>query len=495
VGALPDGNLCGYLRDCCDLASGSLPPGHAKDTVTAVRSRLEAGLLRVAVGGRLNAGKSTLVNALLGEKLADTNATECTKLVSRFTYGLMNQVVIWFTDGATFTCAAQPLASAVASAGRPVGDVDFIEVRSSNKRLATEYTLVDTPGLDTLTDGLDDMSLAALGEADVLLYVMPHPGDNDVEALTALRRKAGGAGITALSTIGVLSRIDQLGQGAGDPWPVARRQAERYADQLTALFGTVIPVLGLLAETALGDRFTESDLAPLRALLELRATDPEAVEFALYSAEDFKQEPRLPLTGAERTRLLDLLGNHGVSVALDVLDGGVRSATALLAALRAHSGIDALTSQLSRQFAGLADPLRARSAVQALDAVSWLGASPQETAVLARLREDLDAVRDHPRLRQFGLMTVLADLEAGRWQGPTGTAAELAAFATGTDLTAQLGLAADASTAQVRARLVDRVTAWRVLENSATSSRATSRRAREVREYLESLFDTLPPPG
>jgi GTPase SAR1 family protein len=485
----PNDSLCAFLRECCERTERNLPEGRAKGAVAAARMRLSEELLRVAVGGRLNAGKSTLVNSLLGEKLAATDATECTKLVSWFTFGLVNQVVIRLKDGAAVTLPAQPLASALAAAGRPAQEISVIEVRSSNATLAREYTLVDTPGLDALS-GLDAMSLAALGQADVLLYVMPHPGENDREALTELRETAGGAGITALSTIGVLSRIDQLGDGTGDPWPVARRLAQRYGRQLASLVAVVIPVAGLLAETALGDTFTEADMRPLRRMHELSATDPAAVEAALYTIDDFRSHPALPLAAEERERLLALLGIYGIRAALAELDGGIKGAAALLKALRAQSGIDVLLDQLKRQFFDLADPLRARWAIQALDAVTWQGSNPAEITALTRLREDLDLAREHPRLRQFGLMTSLADLEAGHWQAPDDAVAELAALATGTGLRAQLGAGPDASAEELRALLVSRITAWHTLEN--TSSRATARHARAVREYLESLYGGQP---
>lgn len=491
VAGSPGDGLCGYLRDCCDRALGGLPAGRPRQTIVSVRERLAGELLRVAVGGRLNAGKSTLVNALLGQKLAATDATECTKMVSWFTFGVLDQVLIRLKDESVLTLRAQPLASAVAESGHSPDEIAVIEVKSSNKILAHEYTLIDTPGLDALS-GLDDISLRALAEADVLLYLMPIPGENDQEALTALRQTAGGAGITALSTIGVLSRIDQLGRGAGDPWPDARQLAVSYSDQLAALVGTVIPVLGLLAETALGDRFTESDMRPLRALHQFRNSDPDAVEDALYEPEDFRTAPGLPLTGPERERLLSLLGIYGIKLALDEVDRGRQGATALLTALRTHSGVDALFAQLKRQFTSLADPLRARRAIQALDAVTYLGTSPAEAATLAKLRRELDTVREHPRLRQFALMESLTELSAGRWQAPDGSMAELSALTTGHDLPAQLRLDPSVGPDEIRARLRERIAAWRTIENTGT--RATYRHAVAIREYLESLFLDLPRP-
>ncbi|MGH3205961.1 MAG: hypothetical protein ACRDOA_18480 [Streptosporangiaceae bacterium] len=121
--------------------------------------------------------------------------------------------------------------------------------------------------------------------------------------------------------------------------------------------------------------------------------------------------------------------------------------------------------------------------------MTWLGTSPAEAAALVKLRDDLDGIRDHPKLRQFALMNSLADLEAGRWQAPEDASAELTALATGADLPAQLRLEQATSADEIRALLVKRITAWHTLEN--TSPRATSRHARVIREYLESLYTSL----
>jgi hypothetical protein len=478
--------LCAQLLAACDRADKTLPPGEAKRAVAAARERLLENVLRVAVGGRLNAGKSTLVNALLGEKLAATDATECTTLVTWFRFGPVNRISFQFRDSPVVTLPAQPLARAIAAVGRPAADIALVQVDSSNVALAQDYTIVDTPGLDALS-GLDAVSLGALAQADVLLYLMPHPGQNDREALDALAANAGQAGISAVNTIGVLSRVDQLGDGTGDPWVRAHRVARSGARQLAALVCDVVPVVGLLAETALGNSFIEANMTPLRALA---GTDPEVLDRALYSADDFYACDELPISAEHRARLLSMLGMYGISAAIEEINNGTRGATGLLRALRSRSGIDVLLDQLRRQFLNLADPLRARYALRILDAATWLSASPEECAVLTALRYDLDDVRSDPRLRRLSLMEAVADLHAGYWEATSEFTQELTALAAGADLPEQLGLDPPADLGQIRAVLSTRISAWRELEN--TSPRGTARYARLVREQLEALFFGAP---
>jgi replication fork clamp-binding protein CrfC len=52
--------------------------------------------MRIALAGTLKSGKSTLVNALVGEDIAPTDATEATRIVTRFRHGPTPRV--WSTS-------------------------------------------------------------------------------------------------------------------------------------------------------------------------------------------------------------------------------------------------------------------------------------------------------------------------------------------------------------------------------------------------------------
>ena len=71
-----------------DRASAQASDDGVRERLAEARSRLH-GPLRLAIAGKVKAGKSTLLNALVGEQVAPTDAGECTR------------VVTWYRDGTT----------------------------------------------------------------------------------------------------------------------------------------------------------------------------------------------------------------------------------------------------------------------------------------------------------------------------------------------------------------------------------------------------------
>jgi hypothetical protein len=316
---------------------------------------------------------------------------------------------------------------------------------------------------------------------------MPHPGEVDRGALTALRGTVSEAGATAVTTIGVLSRVDQLGSGMSKyPLERAREMADSNLKFFSGLLSEIIPVVGKLAETALGNAFTENDMSLIRALANI----PSGELDALHTYKDFQDYPALPVADDELQRLLSQLGVYGLKAAVEIVNDGAQGAVSLLRALQVRSGIDVLLDRIQYQFLNVGDALRARRAVQALDAASWLGRSTAEKASLIKLRDDLHQVRQHPRFRQLGIAEALADLNANRWQAKQEFADELAALAYGMNLPAQLRADPASTPDELRALLKTRIAAWRTLANPEYA--ATARYARTVYEYLESLYSAFP---
>src|SRR3954467_8556034 len=125
--------------------------------------------LRVAVAGRVKAGKSTLLNALVGEELAPTDAAECTRVVTWYQDGLTYRVTIEPRDGpprpAPFSRDANALD--VSLEGLAPDAIDRLVVEWPSAALR-EMTVIDTPGIGSASTA-DDVAAAFLapeGDAD-----------------------------------------------------------------------------------------------------------------------------------------------------------------------------------------------------------------------------------------------------------------------------------------------------------------------------------------
>ncbi|MFY1686158.1 dynamin family protein [Micromonospora sp. WMMD730] len=469
------------LRRLCRDVSPGLPRPQAR-VVDAVARRLAEPVLRIGVAGRLKAGKSTLVNALLGQRLAATAATECTLVVTRFQAGPQNRIEVRLRDGTRHTALGRPgggVPDDVGDLGAATADIAEIVVEAANEHLAGTHVLVDTPGLDSLT-GLDPLSKAAIAEVDALLFVMPHPGAGDAEALRELRNTATAA-FTASNILGVLSRVDELGSGV-DPWPDARRLAAAYRRRLDGLVHDVLPVHGLLAETALCDGFTEEDA---RMVGQLRRVAPEVAAAALYSGATFLGDARLALDGQARARLLSMLGVHGLRQLTALPGPPDRGAVAMLEHLRDASGIDALIDLIGRRFVDRADALRSVAAAATLRRLCPLPVHHQAPQALARLRDGLRTLDRHPVLRQARLTDAMADLAVGRLRLPDTERTALLTLATGNGAGEALGVPG-AGPAGLRAAADAEIRRWRSCER--TPDRTVRRHARLAREYCEALY-------
>jgi hypothetical protein len=446
--------------------------------------------MRVAVGGRLKAGKSTLANALLGQRLAATDVLECTMLAAWFRYGHQNRIEVRCHDGRVYHVPGEAgggIPRDLTKLGVPPRQIAELIVEVANQRLARLYTIMDTPGIDSLS-GLDDVALGALARADALLYVTPLPGDIDLAALEELRRQAQAHGITAVNVLAVLSCIDLRGDGISDPWPTARRLAERYAGLLAGVAIDVVPVAGLLAETVSGDEFTDVETTLLR---RLATADPGDLRTAIFSEDTFTAWADGPLARTERQRLLALLGRYGIMAAVRAIReanaaGTPLSTAALLAVLRSQSGIDELVRQLEQRIVGSADRLRASAVIPLLDRI---GSGPQGTATdaaaLAGMRAGLTQIRRHWLLRQARLVEALAELASGQLQLPPKAEHALKILAAGDCPARCLELPETAGPRAIRQAADQQVRLWQELEWwPAPAVRRWAQRARETCEAL-----------
>ena len=111
--------------------------------------------LRVAIAGKVKAGKSTLLNALVGDQLAPTDARECTRVVTWYHDAHTYRVVAYARDGSSRQCPFRRRDNEleVDLGGATADDLERLVVWWPSARLA-ELTLIDTPGIGSISTDL-----------------------------------------------------------------------------------------------------------------------------------------------------------------------------------------------------------------------------------------------------------------------------------------------------------------------------------------------------
>jgi hypothetical protein len=412
-----------------------------RDDLEAARARLD-GPLTVAVAGRVKAGKSTLVNAMLGQAVAPTDAAECTRVVTWYRDGPSYRIEVVARDGSREQRPFLHDSGALRiQLGRPVEEVDRIEVWLPSGRLRKQ-TLVDTPGIASLSTQVSARSIAALADderpaaADAVLYLLRHMHSSDVRFLEAFHGSEL-AHASPVNAVGVLSRADEVGLCRMDAMDVADRVAGRYRNEpaLRRLCPVVLPVAGLLAEASSLLREEE-----YRALVVLAGLSVRETVALLLTAEDFVAEPCALVSDEVRRRLLTRMGLYGVRMATHLVrTGAVTSSTALVDHLRGLSGLTQLQALLDAEFGSRAQLLKARSALAALDAVLARGRVAGAPDVLRDIEELRSGAHEFEEIRQLHLI---------RSGSVRATPEQLAALeqllgGTGHDASSRLGLAVD----------------------------------------------------
>jgi hypothetical protein len=463
-------SLLERTRAALDRALAVYRGTEAGDRLAALRDRLDEPL-RVAVAGRVKAGKSTLLNALVGERLAPTDAGECTRIVTWYRDGHTYQVTARLVDGPLRQLRFQREDGAIEIDldGLEPAKVSELEVTWPSQALRTA-TLIDTPGIGSLSEQVARRTwdlLATEDEetpADAVLYLMRHLHAGDLEFLRAFHDTEVSQP-NPVNAIGVLSRADEIGVGRLDAMASARRIATRMATDpsIRRVVQTVVPVAGLLAETAA--TLTETEVGQLRKVAALPVREADSL---LLSADRFGQlMPELGLTSLEREQLLGRLGLFGLRLATALLRRGAAStATELAGQLTERSGVAELREVLGSLFFERREVLKSRSALLALDTLTRTQPRPGSEAVAAQVEEIIAGA--HP----FHELRVLSSIRAGWVTGKPEVIAELERLIGGGGAAPHLRLQLDpdADHAALSAAAAEALGRWqRRAENPLTS--------------------------
>jgi len=148
-------------------------PSVAEEAQT-LRSRLAEGRFYVACVGQFKRGKSTLINALLGEAVLPVGVTPVTAVVTVIRYGTEKAARIKRTGEAWEAIEPNQLPAFVTEERNPENQkqIEAVEIFYPSPLLASGMCLVDTPGIGSVFAGNTRTTQAFIPHIDAALVVI-----------------------------------------------------------------------------------------------------------------------------------------------------------------------------------------------------------------------------------------------------------------------------------------------------------------------------------
>lgn len=163
--------------------SGKLGLERDIEDITTASQNLRGGVFRLLVLGDMKRGKSTFLNALIGENLLPSDVNPCTALLTILRYGSEKKVTVYFNDGKSpkqldFKSFKQNYTIDPAEAKRleqeqkpAFPDIDCAVVEYPLSLLEKGIEIVDSPGLND-TESRNELSLGYINNCHAILFVL-----------------------------------------------------------------------------------------------------------------------------------------------------------------------------------------------------------------------------------------------------------------------------------------------------------------------------------
>jgi tetratricopeptide (TPR) repeat protein/predicted GTPase len=202
----------------------------------------------LAVMGEFNAGKSTFINALLGQELLPTDVLPTTATINVLRWGDQPGARIVWQDGSVEEIAMERLRQYV-SEQRDAKDnavlrkIRYVEISVPQETLKRTW-IVDTPGLNAIIPEHAEVTREFMKQADAVLWLFRADQSGKKSEMDAL----GLAGAFASKTLGVVNHIDRVPQD----------EVEELIDGVRQDFGSLLStVVPLSAKKALAARMAK----------------------------------------------------------------------------------------------------------------------------------------------------------------------------------------------------------------------------------------------
>jgi hypothetical protein len=145
-----------------------------QDALTKFEQFALSSTFVVAVVGEFKRGKSTLLNGLLGQSLLPTDVTPTTATINIMRFSEEPLLRIHWSNGTVEdrTLSSEALWKFTAESGFDPDSLDYLEIGINSPLLKDGIVLVDTPGVNDLSQHRSDVAYRFLPRSDALIFVL-----------------------------------------------------------------------------------------------------------------------------------------------------------------------------------------------------------------------------------------------------------------------------------------------------------------------------------
>jgi small GTP-binding protein len=176
------------LEDLASLAESAGLASAARDIRGERLPKLEAERFTIVVLGEFNHGKSTFINALLGETILPVGVTPTTAVLSHLRHGDTPAAEVVRESGARAPIDPKALGDWLTVEGPSRADdadpIAYVDIRHPSPILADRITIVDTPGVNDINEQRADITYGYIPRADAVLFLL-----DATQVLTASERQ------------------------------------------------------------------------------------------------------------------------------------------------------------------------------------------------------------------------------------------------------------------------------------------------------------------
>ncbi len=166
-----------------ETASGKLGLESTVDDLQLVSRNLGEGVFRLLVLGDMKRGKSTFLNALIGENILPTDVNPCTAVLTVLSYGQEKQVTVHFKDDREpelldfesfkqrYTIPPEEAKKLQEEGTIAFPNVAYAEVQYPLTLLEKGVQIIDSPGLND-TEQRNQLTLGYINNCHAILFVL-----------------------------------------------------------------------------------------------------------------------------------------------------------------------------------------------------------------------------------------------------------------------------------------------------------------------------------